>query len=142
MRVKPGMRPPARATLGAMPDDPDEIPRELAEYEPGDGPSVSALSRRRAMRMVAVVSLIALVLPGALVAISTATSTAAAACRLVVGREAPDSIDAQARFELGNDGPGWYCYAVQYGGEETLLRHLGLIPGLLDPPVEDPGQPA
>lgn len=121
----------------------DETPRELVEYEPGDGPSVSERGRRRAMRLIAMIGLVALVLPGILIAVSTATATADAACRLVVVRDAPEAVGATARFELaGGEGPGWYCTAVMFGGEELLLGYLGLIPGLVDPPAREPGQQA
>jgi hypothetical protein len=75
--------------------------------------------------------LVGLILPGVLVTIGTQVVTAEAACRLVVGRSVPDALGASARFEPGGpEGPGWYCYAQQYGGSEVLLRSLGLIPGL------------
>jgi hypothetical protein len=77
------------------------------------------------------------------VTVSTQIATAGAACTIVVARSAPDSVGADARFELtGAEGPGWYCYAQQYGGSEILLRSLGLIPGLSTQHVESPGQPA
>jgi hypothetical protein len=121
----------------------DEYHRELAEYEPGDGRPVHSLARQRAMRIMVTLALVALVLPGVLVTVSTQIATAAAACRIVVARSAPDSVAAIARFELsGGDGPGWYCYAQRFGGEEILLRSLGLIPGLTGDPSVDPGQPA
>lgn len=121
----------------------DEYHRELAEYEPGDGRPVHSEAKRRAMRIVVTIALIALVLPGVLVTVSTQIATADAACRIVVARTAPDSVAAIARFELsGGDGPGWYCYAQRFGGEEILLRSLGLIPGLTNEPPVDPGQPA
>lgn len=121
----------------------DEYHPELAEYEPGDGRPVHSVARRRAMRIMVTLGLTGLVLPGLLVTISTQISTAAAACRIVVGSAAPDSVGAVARFEVaGAEGPGWYCYAQRYGGGEILLRSLGLIPGLSPKPALDPGQPA
>lgn len=109
----------------------DEYHRELAEYEPGDGRPVHSAARQRVLRVMVTLGLVALVLPGLLVTVSTQLATADAACRVVVGREAPDSIGASARFEVaGAEGPGWYCYAQRFGGGELLLRSLGLIPGL------------
>jgi hypothetical protein len=82
------------------------------------------------------------VLPGILVTVSTQLSTADAACRFVVGTEDPEALDAVARFELtGAEGPGWYCYAVRFGGAEILLRSLGLIPGLSPQRDEPSGVP-
>lgn len=121
----------------------DEYHRELAEYDPGDGRPVNWASRRRAMRIIVVIALVALVLPGVLVTVSTQISTADAACRVVVIAGAPEAVGSVARFELaGGDGPGWYCYAQLYGGDEILLRSIGLIPGLSPQPVEAPGQQA
>jgi hypothetical protein len=121
----------------------DEYHRELAEYEPGDGRPVHSARRVRALRIMVMVGLAGLLLPGLLVTVSTQISTAGAACEIVVAQSAPDSVDAAARFELtGAEGPGWYCYARQYGGSEILLRSLGLIPGLSTPHAPSPGQPA
>jgi hypothetical protein len=109
----------------------DEYHRELAEYEPGEGASVSHLRRLRIMRVFVVLGVVGLVLPGIIVTVGVQLRTSDAACRYVVAQKAPDSIAAIARFELfGGDGPGWYCYAQQFGGSEILLRSLGLIPGL------------
>ncbi len=118
----------------------DDDPRELAEYEPGDARPLHSQTRLRVLRIMVALGLIGLVLPGLLVTISTQLSTADAACRFVVGTQDPQAIDAIARFELtGADGPGWYCYSVRFGGDEILLRSLGLIPGLS--PREEPGVP-
>ena len=109
----------------------DEIPRELAEYEPGDSRPSRSARRARMMRIVVTLALAGLILPTVLVTVSTQISTADRACRIVVATLAPDSVGAVARFQLaGAGGPGWYCYAQQYGGSELLLRSLGLIPGL------------
>ena len=109
----------------------DEYHRELAEYEPGEGASVSHLRRMRIMRVFVFLGVIGLVLPGIIVTIGMQLRTSDAACRYVVAQKAPDSVAANARFQLfGGDGPGWYCYAEQFGGSEILLRSLGLIPGL------------
>jgi hypothetical protein len=115
----------------------DEVPRELAEYEPGDSRPSRSARRRRVMRIVVMVALAALVLPGVLGTVITQISTADRACRIVVGALAPDSLDADARFQLaGEAGPGWYCYAERFGGTEILLRSLGLIPGLGSVPYQ------
>lgn len=120
----------------------DDDPRELAEYEPNDSRPVHSQTRRRVLRIMVALGLIGLVLPGILVTVSTQLSTADAACRFVVGTEDPEALDAVARFELtGADGPGWYCYAVRFGGAEILLRSLGLIPGLSPQRDEPSGVP-
>jgi len=109
-------------------DDEDDEP-ELAGYEPHERP----LRGRRftiLMRVVVVLGLVGLVLPGILVTVSTANRTAAASCSLAAQFYAPESTSSSARFELfSNAGPGWNCYALHFGGNETLVANLGLIPG-------------
>jgi hypothetical protein len=124
-----------------MSDDDDH--RELADYVPGDGP-VRRPVARHVMRVVVIIGLIGLVLPGLVVTIGTQVSTAATACRIVVEGTAPDAVSANERFELmGPEGPGWYCYARQFDGSDQLLRFLGLIPGLrIDPDGTQGGVPA
>jgi hypothetical protein len=120
----------------------DDEPRELADYEAGDSRPVRSVARRRAMRIMVALGLTGLILPGILVTVSTQIATADAACRFVVGSEDPQAVDAVARFELaGAEGPGWYCYAVRFGGSEILLRSLGLIPGLSPQRDPAPGVP-
>jgi hypothetical protein len=121
----------------------DDDPRELADYEPGDARPLRSGTRRRVLRIMVVLGLVGLLLPGLLVTVSTQITTAGAACRIVVQAEDPEALDAVARFELiGAEGPGWYCYSVRFGGTEILLRSLGLIPGLSPQRDVDPGIPA
>lgn len=111
-----------------MPDD--DYHRELADYEPGDGRPLRHPMTVRVMRIVVVLGLIGLVLPGILVTVSTQISTAETACGILVAQSAPDSVASEPRFEmLGAEGPGWYCYARQFDGSEILLTFIGLIPG-------------
>ena len=109
-------------------DEHDDEP-ELAGYQPHDRP----LRSRRlmmVMRVVVLVGLVGLILPGILVTISTANRTAAASCTIYARYYAPESSSAEARFELfGGGEPGWNCYAIHFGGDETLVARLGLIPG-------------
>jgi hypothetical protein len=121
----------------------DEYHPELAEYDPDESRPSRSATRTRVMRVMVVLGLAGLLLPGVLVTIGTQISTADAACRIVVATAAPDSVGSVARFELlGAEGPGWYCYAERFGGGEILLGSLGLIPGLSGDPVVEPGQPA
>lgn len=106
----------------------DEIPRELADYEPGEARRRPAERTQRLMRVVVVIAIIALVLPGVLISITTASRTADLACRIVASTAAPEAVP-EARFDLaGPEGPGWYCYATDFGGRELQLRFLGFIP--------------
>lgn len=111
-------------------DDEYESEPELAGFEPhGDRPLRSP-HLLTVMRIVVVVGLIGLVLPGILIGISTANGTAQRSCRIYTGYLAPAAVGFSARFELVSaSGVGWNCYAVGFGGTETLLASMGLIPG-------------
>ncbi|MCS0499430.1 hypothetical protein [Protaetiibacter mangrovi] len=107
----------------------DEIPPELAGYEPGEVGALRGPRMRRVTRIVVLVAVAALVLPGVLIGVSTASRTAALACQVVGSTSAPDAIFLEARWEWsGEEGPGWYCYATEFGGREIQLRFLGFIP--------------
>jgi hypothetical protein len=117
-------------------NDDDQHP-ELAEYDPDETRPSHSVRRQRMMRIIGTLGLIAL-----LVTIRVQGSTAAAACRIVVQAHDSEAIGSTTRFELtGPEGPGWYCYAIRFGGTEILLRSLGLIPGLGPQDVESPGVP-
>lgn len=110
-------------------DAEDDTPPELAGYEPGEVGALRGPRMRRIARVVVVVAVIGLVLPGVLIGMGTATRTAELACQVVAATEAPDAAALEARFEWsGGDGPGWYCYATDFGGREVQLRFLGFIP--------------
>ncbi len=103
---------------------------ELAGYEPGDG-SRPLRSRRMllVMRVVVVLGLIGLVLPGILVTLTTAADSAERACVMYTARDVPGAIDSEARFEFfGPQGVGWNCYAERYGDEIVYVIGMGLIP--------------
>lgn len=119
----------------------DDYHPELAGYEPGEVRPSRSVVRQRVMRTIGALGLVALVLPGLLVTIRVQGSTAAEACRIVVATQDAEAIGSRSRFELGPEGPGWYCYAVRFGGAEILLRSLGLIPGLSPQRDESPGVP-
>jgi hypothetical protein len=108
----------------------DDLEPELAGYEPHDDAPLRGRRRTAMLRVVVLVGLAALVLPGILITASTANRTAVHACTVYTAFYAPGSIDAQARFELfAGTGPGWNCYAIGFDGTETMVRALGLIPG-------------
>ena len=101
---------------------------ELAGYEPipprrGPRPVVVM------MRVVVILAIIGLVLPGILVTATTASRTAENACSVYVAMDAPGSIGQRVAFEMWSPiGPGWNCYSVAFGGHETLVKAFGLIP--------------
>jgi hypothetical protein len=107
----------------------DEYHPELANPGPDDEKPVRYPVAHPVMRVIVVIGILALILPGVIISIATASNTATVACRIVVAQEAPDAVAFGPRFELlGVDGPGWYCYAEDFDGTEILLRALGLIP--------------
>lgn len=118
----------------------DDIPPELAGYEPGEVGALRGPRMRRVARWVVVIAITGLVLPGVLIGISTATRTAELACRVLAMSAAPDASATDPRFELGPVGPGWYCYASDFGGHWTLLGFLGFIPEVKVVPAS-PGVP-
>ena len=102
---------------------------ELAGYEPtGDRP-LRHERVRTMMRVIVVVALIALVVPGILGSLAIANRTAQASCAAYTEYYAPMAVASVTRFELFGAALGWNCYAEQFGGDEVLVANLGLIPG-------------
>ena len=101
---------------------------ELAGYVPNEG--APRLRRMRfVLRIVVVVGIACLVLPGVLTTASVAATTAREACTAWVAYEVPEARGVAARFELlGAGGPGWQCYTVGVFGGDRNVASLGLIP--------------
>lgn len=115
---------------------------ELSGYEPNDnyrplrGKHFTAI-----LRVVVVLGLIALVVPGVLTTMRVASDTAAHACTSAVIRYYPSAVDFDARFELaGPGGFGWQCYAIDVNERETYVVPLGIIPSA--PKRQLPGTPS
>jgi hypothetical protein len=109
----------------------DEYHPELAEYVPGEGRSLRHPIMVKITRVVIVLGIVALILPGIIYTLGVQMQTAAAACRIVVKATAPEAVASEARLEAwGGNGPGWYCYARSFDGSELMVRALGFIPGL------------
>ncbi|WP_223691157.1 hypothetical protein [Leifsonia poae] len=101
---------------------------ELAGYEPMQSP-LHGPRRMIAMRVVVVLGLVALILPGVLVTVSIAATTAGNTCAVYVAHYAPNANSSSATFDLfGPAGPGWQCYALNTEGDSTFVAPLGLIP--------------
>ena len=122
----------ASARLEGMTDD---DPRELDDWqpdgwEPDDTGPTPWERRRRVMRIVALVTMIAMVVPGALTSWAIAQSTAERSCRIAVDFYADARTPSRVAFELGGspDTLGWNCYAVAPTGE-VRVAVLGIIPG-------------
>lgn len=106
----------------------DEHP-ELTGYEPGDGRPLRSPHLILAMRVIVVLGIVALVLPGLVTIVSVGNATAQEACRTWVRFELPDADGASAVFELfGPGGVGWQCYSVGAFGGDVRVASLGLIP--------------
>lgn len=107
----------------------DDDPPELRGYVPNDDRPLRHPATLRIMRVVIVLGVIGLVVPGLAATIALQTRTAAASCAHAVSLGSADA-EPVARFELvGPEGPSWYCYAQVFGGREVLIGSLGLIPG-------------
>jgi hypothetical protein len=116
----------------------DEHP-ELVGYEPGDGRPLRSPHLVLFMRVVVILGIVALVLPGVITTMSVASTTATTACGAWVAFEKPDAASSSARFELfGPGGPGWQCYSVGAFGGDRLVASLGLIPSGVRLPVPAP----
>lgn len=105
----------------------DEHP-ELSGYEPFEEKPLRSTRRTWALRIVVLVAVLALVLPGVFTTLSVGTSNAWRACtyRAVV---VDPSLRAEPRFELfGPGGLGWECYATDRLGDEHHIDSMGLIP--------------
>lgn len=121
-------------TLDYM-DEPFDDEPELAGYVPIERTSLYRQRRQRAMRILVVVAVAALVVPGVLSTASLAHSTAAHTCAIYVGRYQPRAVSPAVHFDVfGPRGPGWDCYSVDTAGNETFLILLGLIPSAPLPP--------
>lgn len=119
-----------------MDDDEPELAGYVPHERPLRGPRFVLM-----MRVVVVLGLVGLVLPGLLTTVATANRTALATCAAYAAFYAPTAVSFSTRFELvSSAGMGWNCYAVQFGGGEVLVASLGLIPGgarLPSAPAED-----
>ena len=103
---------------------------ELDGYEPMRDKPLRSPHLQTIMRIVVVLALVGLILPGIFVSWTTASATANRTCVAYAGVYAPTAVGTSVRFEMfGPEGPGWNCYVREFGGTESLLRALGLIPG-------------
>jgi hypothetical protein len=104
-----------------------ELEPELAGYVPTEG-----VPRRRhmlvTMRVLVIIGIACLVLPGIVTTWNVAAATANDACDAWTRYEAPTATSNSAQFELmGAYGIGWQCYATGFGGTKHVAS-LGLIP--------------
>lgn len=108
-------------------DDPPELSPEWDDEPTGEAPWHK---RARFLRLIGIVALASLVLPGVLVTWTTSGQAAKIACEIAVGYYAPSAASAVARFELFPlDTLGWNCHAVMADGVTLKVASLGPIPG-------------
>jgi hypothetical protein len=103
---------------------------ELVGYVPGDGRPLRSHRMLIAMRIVVVLGITALILPGVVGTLMINARDAAQACKLWVRYEYPGT-PSSAQFELlGAHGSGWQCYTggSAFGGQQFITT-LGWIPG-------------
>ena len=109
--------------MGRMEEHP-----ELAGYVPIEG-MPHRRHRLRIMRVVVIVGVACLVLPTVVGTWSVAQGSASRTCRELVALRDSGASGSVARFEaMGVAGPQWYCYAIEFGGQERLIAGLGPIP--------------
>lgn len=110
-------------------DDQDDEP-ELTGYQPHDDKPLRHRHVVTLYRVVVVLGLIALIVPGILVTATTANRTADLSCSAYTRYYVPQAVGYSVRFEIfGPAGVGWNCYATEFGGDELLVTSLGIIPG-------------
>jgi hypothetical protein len=107
----------------------DEQP-ELVGYEPGDGRPLRSPHMLLAMRLIVILGVAALILPGVIGEVMLNVKDAAESCKRWVSYEHPGDT-ASASFQLmGANGSGWQCYtsSESFGGSQ-FVASLGWIPG-------------
>lgn len=118
-----------------MDDSVEHDEPELLGYVPIEQRPLYGDGRRRTMRVLVLIAVAAMVVPGILGTASLAANTAQQTCAVYVARYQPNAVGASVHFDLfGPRGPGWDCYTVDAGQQEAFLVLLGLIPSTPLPP--------
>jgi hypothetical protein len=110
----------------------NNLPPELSDEWDDEPTGPSPLHRRtRVMKIVGIIALVSMVLPGVLVTWSTSRASANAACAIAVAYYAPAAQRWQASFDvLPSRNIGWNCYVYSDDGFVLRVAHLGIIPGV------------
>jgi hypothetical protein len=108
----------------------DDDPPELRGYVPHEhGRPLRHPATLPVMRVVIVLGILGLVVPGLYATVVLQNRLADAHCAAIVTSTAP-GYESVPRFEVaGPGGPSWYCYARDFSGHEVLVESLGLFPG-------------
>jgi len=107
----------------------DEQP-ELVGYDPGDGRPLRSPHMLLAMRLIVILGVAALVLPGVIGEVMLNVKDAAESCKRWVSYESPGDVSSVSFEILGAQGSGWQCStrADSFGGSQ-FIASLGWIPG-------------
>jgi hypothetical protein len=110
---------------------------ELAGYDPGDDRPLRSRRMVITLRIVVIVGLVALVLPGIITTMMVGANSAEESCQRWVDYEDPTSPGSHATFELlGAHGLGWQCYTQGAFGGDSFVASLGIIPGQPNIPAQ------
>lgn len=102
---------------------------ELSGYEPHGEKPLRGARATLALRLVVLLAIVGLILPGIVTTISVGSSNAERACDYRGAILQPESREFDARFEiLGPGGIGWECYSVDPFDGDQHLDSMGLIP--------------
>ena len=103
---------------------------ELVGYVPGDGRPLRSRRMLITMRVVVIIGIVALIVPGVVGTLMINARDAAQACKLWVKYEHPGMASSTSFELLGAHGSGWQCYtsAASFGGSQ-FVTSLGWIPG-------------
>ena len=107
----------------------DEQP-ELVGYVPSDGRPLRSHRMLIVMRVVVVVGIVGLIVPGIIGEVMLNFRDAAESCKRLVSYEHPGDASSATFQLLGANGSGWQCYtaADSFGGSQ-FVASLGWIPG-------------
>src|SRR5690606_23176241 len=101
----------------------------LAGYEPHEQRPLRSGRRMLLLRLVVLLAVLGLVLPGVVTTVSLGANNAARACDYRGAIMFPSANSYDARWELfGPGGLGWECYAMDRNGQTLHVDSMGLIP--------------
>jgi hypothetical protein len=108
------------------------LPPELSDEWENEPERPSSIAKKaKLMKIIGIVALVSMVLPGVLVTWTTSRATANAACGVAVAYYAPSASRWQASFDVLPLGHiGWNCYVYTDDGFVLRVAHLGIVPGV------------
>ncbi|AWB89806.1 hypothetical protein [Homoserinimonas hongtaonis] len=113
---------------------------ELAGYEPFEEKPLRGQRFSLLLRVVVVLAVLGLILPGVFTTVSVGTRNAQLACDYRGALAVPGAPSYEATFELFGPGViGWECYALDQLGKRIHVDSMGFIP--VAPGVSGPRVP-